>query len=71
MGKTCEPKAFSLQCMTKITTNKIQNNKKKEKSKFILILRNTDYKHLLKLLKMYVQVQWISAIIMHVINSLV
>ena len=71
MGKTCEPKAFSFQCMTKFTTNKIKNKKKKEKSKFILILRNTDYKHLLKLLKMYVQVQWISAIIMHVINSLV
>ena len=27
MGKTCEPKAFSFQCMTKFTTNK----KKKEK----------------------------------------
>ena len=23
MGKTCEPKAFSFQCMTKFTTNKI------------------------------------------------
>ena len=22
MGKTCEPKAFSFQCMTKFTTNK-------------------------------------------------
>ena len=22
MGKTCEPKAFSFQCMTKCTTNK-------------------------------------------------
>ena len=29
MGKTCEPKAFSFQCMTKFTTNK----KKKEKEK--------------------------------------
>ena len=27
MGKTCEPKAFSFQCMTKFTTNK----KKKKK----------------------------------------
>ena len=26
MGKTCEPKAFSFQCMTKFTTNK-KNNK--------------------------------------------
>ena len=23
MGKTCEPKAFSFQCMTEFTTNKI------------------------------------------------
>ena len=30
MGKTCEPKAFSFQCMTKFTTNK---KKKKEKKK--------------------------------------
>ena len=30
MGKTCEPKAFSFQCMTKFTTNK---KKKKEKGK--------------------------------------
>ena len=29
MGKTCEPKAFSFQCMTKFTTNK--KKKKKEK----------------------------------------
>ena len=32
MGKTCEPKAFSFQCMTELTTNKkkkkINNNKK-------------------------------------------
>ena len=28
MGKTCEPKAFSFQCMTEFTTNK---NKKKKK----------------------------------------
>ena len=25
MGKTCEPKAFSFQCMTKFTTNKKNN----------------------------------------------
>ena len=31
MGKTCEPKAFSFQCMTKFTTNK--KKKKKEKGK--------------------------------------
>ena len=31
MGKTCEPKAFSFQCMTKFTTNK----KKKERKKTI------------------------------------
>ena len=31
MGKTCEPKAFSFQCMTKFTTNK--NLKKREKKK--------------------------------------
>ena len=28
-GKTCEPKAFSFQCMTEFTTNK--NNKKKKR----------------------------------------
>ena len=28
MGKTCEPKAFSFQCMTKFTTNKKMKNKK-------------------------------------------
>ena len=31
MGKTCEPKAFSFQCMTKFTKNK--KNKKKKKKK--------------------------------------
>ena len=30
MGKTCEPKAFSFQCMTKFTTNK-KNKKIKKK----------------------------------------
>ena len=29
MGKTCEPKAFSFQCMTKFTTNKIKKKEKK------------------------------------------
>ena len=28
MGKTCEPKAFSFQCMTKFTTNKKKKRKK-------------------------------------------
>ena len=28
MGKTCEPKAFSFQCMTEFTTNKKNNNNK-------------------------------------------
>ena len=28
MGKTCEPKAFSFQCMTKFTTNKKLKKKK-------------------------------------------
>ena len=31
MGKTCEPKAFSFQCMTEFTTNK----KKKERKKIM------------------------------------
>ena len=30
MGKTCEPKAFSFQCVTKFTTNKKKEEKKKE-----------------------------------------
>ena len=33
MGKTCEPKAFSFQCMTKFTTNKKNKNKKIKKIK--------------------------------------
>ena len=33
MGKTCEPKAFSFQCMTKFTTNKKKEKKKKERKK--------------------------------------
>ena len=32
MGKTCEPKAFSFQCMTKFTTKK---KKKKKNQNFI------------------------------------
>ena len=31
MGKTCEPKAFSFQCMTKFTTNKKFLKRKKKK----------------------------------------
>ena len=37
MGKTCEPKAFSFQCMTEFTTNK---KKKKKEKKIILEFRN-------------------------------
>ena len=37
MGKTCEPKAFSFQCMTEFTTNKKKNNKLKKKRKSIKI----------------------------------
>ena len=33
MGKTCEPKAFSFQCMTKFTTNKKIKKKKEIKNK--------------------------------------
>ena len=33
MGKTCEPKAFSFQCMTKFTTNKNFKKIKKKKRK--------------------------------------
>ena len=33
MGKTCEPKAFSFQCMTKFTTKKIKNKKLKKLKK--------------------------------------
>ena len=38
MGKTCEPKAFSFQCMTKFTTNK---KKRKKENKFTLHLLKT------------------------------
>ena len=46
MGKTCEPKAFPFQCMTKFTTNKknkqtkqTNNNKKKAVKKHLLDVR--------------------------------
>ena len=40
MGKTCEPKAFSFQCMTKFTTNKKKKRKEKEiKKKSIYMQR--------------------------------
>ena len=32
MGKTCEPKAFSFQCMTKFTTKKKKKKEKKKKN---------------------------------------
>ena len=31
LGKTCEPKAFSFQCMTKFTTKKKKDKIKKKK----------------------------------------
>ena len=34
MGKTCEPKAFSFQCMTKFTTNKKNKLKKKKRRRW-------------------------------------
>ena len=34
MGKTCEPKAFSFQCMTEFTTNKNKLKKKKRQCRF-------------------------------------
>ena len=37
MGKTCEPKAFSFQCMTKFTTKK---KKKKTPIGFLMTLEN-------------------------------
>ena len=33
MGKTCEPKAFSFQCMTKFTTKKKKKKAKKKQNK--------------------------------------
>ena len=40
MGKTCEPKAFSFQCVTKFTTNK----KKKKERKAMVFFSVTSYK---------------------------
>ena len=37
MGKTCEPKAFSFQCMTKFTTNKKKEKEKKLTAKFLFL----------------------------------
>ena len=34
MGKTCEPKAFSFQCMTKFTTNKKKREREKKKKNY-------------------------------------
>ena len=40
MGKTCEPKAFSFQCMTEFTTNKKKERKrKKNHNEWILVLQ--------------------------------
>ena len=39
MGKTCEPKAFSFQCMTEFTTNK------KKKKKYIRIILYNSNEH--------------------------
>ena len=48
MGKTCEPKAFSFQCMTKFTTKK----KKKTDIVKIAMLPKAVYRHdLIKLLE--------------------
>ena len=33
MGKTCEPKAFSFQCMTEFTTKKKKSKKNQKKKK--------------------------------------
>ena len=41
MGKTCEPKAFSFQCMTKFTTKKKKSkeNKQTKKTKIPQVVR--------------------------------
>ena len=33
LGKTCEPKAFSFQCMTELTTNKTKQNNNNNNNK--------------------------------------
>ena len=35
MGKTCEPKAFSFQCITKFTPNKIKKKKKEKNAHYV------------------------------------
>ena len=40
MGKTCEPKAFSFQCMTKFTTNKKKKKKKENKLGRCIVKKN-------------------------------
>ena len=40
MGKTCEPKAFSFQCMTKFTTNKKKKKEKKKKENWKYLYRH-------------------------------
>ena len=41
MGKTCEPKAFSFQCMTKYTTNKKKIKKERKKKKNLSAMQET------------------------------
>ena len=54
MGKTCEPKAFSFQCMTKFTTNKkkqkTKNKKKIRNKKYIYIILSFQLKQKYNLL---------------------
>ena len=51
MGKTCEPKAFSFQCMTKFTTNKKKKKKNRPKIQKC-ILRNIKSKKIENKLKL-------------------
>ena len=48
MGKTCEPKAFSFQCMTKFTTNKKRKKKKNnsETENSLLVVRSVKLKNI-------------------------
>ena len=54
MGKTCEPKAFSFQCMTKFTTikkkQKTKNKKKIRNKKYIYIILSFQLKQKYNLL---------------------